>query len=395
LFGDQKPDICFIIKDSIPKKADQDENIRQFTDKLKNVGIDYIKTIIPISQLKDDYKANNLKLKFCHTYDVFLVEAEILDHVNSLLGKVFVVKRKRPFPIDMRKQETFKISIDHAIRKVAFKLSAKSNLSSFEVGTMQMDNCKIADNIMSAVDQLKEKWPGAWKNIMRLYLKPMKPSKVNVPIYYSNVNPNDVEKPVIKGSKEKRVEKINKKLAKSKKFKVDEKTKQVVKKKNEKKLKTAINDIEKLKDKKRKLEPEIAQQAETTTTTTDDKEEEKIVSNEDASKKKKNKGKKDKAAAKVVVEEKVPEPSETVDEPAKKKKKLKKTVEPSTTDEPKVVAVEKSEKKAKKNKQKPKVTAAINDSDEKITKTKVAAKSATAAVVEKKNKKNANKKNKV
>lgn len=123
-----------------------------------------------------------------------------------------------------------KISIDNAQRKVSFKVSSNSNFSIFEIGTHKMDNGKITDNISSAIDQLKEKWPGGWVNIMRLYLKPMRPSKVSIPLYYSKVSPNDVEVPVEVGVKQTRLDKLNELLAKkSKRLRIDRKTKRVVK----------------------------------------------------------------------------------------------------------------------------------------------------------------------
>jgi hypothetical protein len=72
---DEKPDICFFISDSIPKKGDQDETVRVFKEKLQAAGFDYITNVKTLTQLKRDYNAHGLKLKLCHTYDIFLVDA--------------------------------------------------------------------------------------------------------------------------------------------------------------------------------------------------------------------------------------------------------------------------------------------------------------------------------
>jgi hypothetical protein len=148
-----------------------------------------------------------------------------------------------------------KISIENAQRKVSFKVSSNSNFSLFEVGTHQMENKKIVENIEAAVEQLKEKWPGGWKNILRLYLKPMRQSKVSIPIYYSKINPNDIEVPVETGVKQTRLDKIGEQLAKkSKKLRIDHKTKKVVKVKGEAPPKGKQVKDQKKKDKKRKIE---------------------------------------------------------------------------------------------------------------------------------------------
>lgn len=90
LYGDETPDICFIIRDPKPKKADRmvDETVMKFEEKLKAAGVTGIKTILPISKLKQDYGPNNMKVKLLNTYDLFLVESEIAEHVYSVLGKV-------------------------------------------------------------------------------------------------------------------------------------------------------------------------------------------------------------------------------------------------------------------------------------------------------------------
>lgn len=224
------PEICFIIRDEKPKKKECDETIRKFDEMLKEAGVTNKMTILPLMKLKQDYGPNNMKLKLLNTYDIFLVESEIAEHTYTILGKHFIKKRKRPLQIDTSKKETIKYSIENSYKKVSFGVNPKSNISIFEVGTHSMDDAKFTANIASAIDQLKEKWPGGWKNILRLYLKPMKQSKVSIPIYYSKINPNDVEVPVEIGVKQTRLDKLAANLAKkTKKLKVDRVKKRLVK----------------------------------------------------------------------------------------------------------------------------------------------------------------------
>lgn len=215
-----------------------------------------------------------------------------------------------------------KISVENAIKKVPFKLNSNSNFSVFEVGTMKMENSKIVANIASAIDQLKEQWPGGWLNIMRLYLKPMRQSKVSIPLYYSKINPNDVEVPVEVGVKQTRLDKLNEVLAKkSKKLRIDRKTKKIVKVKGQVPPKKEDKEV---KAKKRKLAEETAVKTEETAVKTEPATEE--------TKKKKKK-----------ISESEPL-STTPDETSKGKKKNKKTSEPA----PEVVEAPKESKKKKK-----------------------------------------------
>ncbi|XP_070490888.1 ribosomal L1 domain-containing protein 1-like [Chironomus tepperi] len=392
---DQQPDICFFIKDAIPKKGDQDENIRNFQEKLKEAGIENVKTIIPITNLKNDYKSNNLKLKLCNTYDVFLVESEIAEHVYSILGKHFITKRKRPMQIDMKKEKSFKTSIENAIRKVSFKLSSSSNLTCFEVGTMKMENVNIADNIMSSIDQLKEKWPGSWKNISRLYLKPMKPSKVTIPIYYSNINPNDIEVPVIQGAKQNRLDKLADELKKkSKKLKLDIRKKRLVK--NAATPKTVSK-----KDKDNKAEKTKGKKAAAKTEAKEEKVEgkteesavgpvkkkkkatvtEEPVAQESQEPAKEKKNKKNKKGSKVE-EQATTDAVEPADEPAKKKKKKAVNIESVVEESVEQPALEKPKKI--KNKNKTKSNLVDKNSDE----TAVTVSEKEQISIKKKNKKN-------
>lgn len=222
-----------------------------------------------------------------------------------------------------------KASIDNATKKVSFKVSSNSNFSVFEVGTYKMDNKKIVDNITSAVEQLKEKWPGGWLNILRLYLKPMKQSKVSIPLYYSKVNPNDVEVPVEVGVKQTRLDKINEMLSKkSKKISIDRKTKKLVKVKGETPLKKS--------DKKQKVKkPKTDKPAKAAVEAVEVKSDEKV--------------KKDKKKRKI--SEPVAEVAEVPAEATIKKKKKKAAVAEAIEE---VKASEKSDKKKKVKGEEPK-----------------------------------------
>lgn len=217
------------------------------------------------------------------------------------------------------------ITIENAKRKVSFKVSSNSNFSIFEVGTHKMENSKIVANIATAIEQLKEKWPGGWKNILRLYLKPMRQSKVSIPIYYSKVNPNDIEVPVEVGVKQTRLDKITEQLAKrSKKLRVDRKSKKIVKVKDESAGNDKNTDKKKQqkknkKDKKRKL---------------DQPETDKVEAESKAKKEKKTSVSENPAADQTEPKKKKKKTSEsnaTIEEPKEAKKKLK--AEPETVDQ--------------------------------------------------------------
>lgn len=230
--------------------------VAEFKDFLNKHGVTNVKNVITLSELKKSYAPNNMKLKLLNSHDIFLVEPEIAEHTYSFLGKHFITKRKRPLQIDTKNTEKMKFSIDNAIMKVSFKLNSQSNFSVIEVGAHKMESKNIIENVQSTLEQLKEKWPGGWKNILRLYLKPMMPSKVSIPIYYSKHDPNDIEIPNVVGPKQMRRDRISKKLKNgTQRLRFDAKTKKIGKekissaninkqmkeKKNDKKMKKIAN----------------------------------------------------------------------------------------------------------------------------------------------------------
>lgn len=92
MFGEDQPDICFIIRDHKDKKTELivDESVMKFEAMLKEAGVTDVKTIMPLSKLKQDYGPHNMKLKLLNTYDLFLVESEIAEHAYTILGKVIL-----------------------------------------------------------------------------------------------------------------------------------------------------------------------------------------------------------------------------------------------------------------------------------------------------------------
>lgn len=322
---------------------------------LTEVGVTDVKTILPLTKLKQDFGPNNMKLKLLHTYDLFLVESEIAEHVYSLLGKHFIKKRKRPLQVDTTAKATIKFTIENAKRKVAFKLSAGSNLTCIDVGTHKMENSKIVANIISALEQLKTQYPGGWVNIKKLYLKPLKASKINIPLYYSKIAPNEVDVPVIKGIKQTRLDKMSDLMAKkSKRMKVDRVKKRVIRLNPEIKTKKdakegdkpAVAGDKKNKDKKRKL-------TETTDETPAKKQKEDGADSEDKAAAKKARKEKKKANKAATSGTPAAAPVVAAPEATEKPKKNKKA-KTEAASAPVVAAVaEKPAKKEKKSKSAP------------------------------------------
>lgn len=85
---DEQPDTMFIIRDKSKKDGKAEERVLEFQQFLKKNGIENVKTVITLKQLKKDYGTHNTKLNLLRSYDIFLVEPEIAEHTYTFLGKV-------------------------------------------------------------------------------------------------------------------------------------------------------------------------------------------------------------------------------------------------------------------------------------------------------------------
>ncbi len=378
----ENPDICLIVRDEKEDaekliNKDHEQAIEKYEKILKKFHVTGIKTIIPLTKLKQDYGPHSLKIKLVNSYDLFLVEPEIADYVYTVLGKHFIQKRKRPIQVDFKKTSVLKEWIDKAKLKVSFKVSAHSNLYSIAVGLHKMDNELIADNVEAALEQLKEKFPGGWMNIRRIYYYPLTPSKIHIPIYYSKIDPNLVEVPVDKGPVQNRLDELAEKFnKKSKKVRVEKG--KVVKPKAPKKpgQKDQTDDgAAKKKKKNRKRKPankkESGEKDGEPQAKKVKQEEGAAAAGESPEKKKKKKNKNKKAIANGTAETPKDEGKENPETPKAevtsekpKQKKKEKQIKTESTEKPAANGSPAKKQKQKQKKKKPLVAAVENGGDD-------------------------------
>ncbi|GFT23036.1 ribosomal L1 domain-containing protein 1 [Nephila pilipes] len=184
-------EVCLITGDLEKRnlKAEIEPVILHYKDLLKKHGVTKVTEVIPLRQLRTEYKTFESRRHLVGAYDVFLADKKIACYLPKLLGKTFFQKRKFPIQINM-KAVNLKDQIEKALSQAEFSLACRGSSFAFEVARLSMENNDILENIMASVKLLADKLPGKWDNIFGIYIKTAR-SKA-IPIYISFGNPNDV-----------------------------------------------------------------------------------------------------------------------------------------------------------------------------------------------------------
>ncbi|GBL98756.1 Ribosomal L1 domain-containing protein 1 [Araneus ventricosus] len=199
-------EVCLITGDLEKRnhKAEVEPTVLHYKDLLRKHGVTVVSQVIPLRQLRTEYKTFESKRQLVAAYDVFLVDKKIAGVMAKTLGKSFFQSRKFPVQIDMRRPN-LKDQIDKALCQTEFSLTCRGNSYALEVARLSMEDEAIIENIKTCIEVLENKLPGNRENILSLYVKTAK-SKA-VPIYVSLDIPDDI---------------LIKKPRKNEKYKLDE-----------------------------------------------------------------------------------------------------------------------------------------------------------------------------
>lgn len=176
-------DIAIFVKDlKKGRKRDPEITVRHYEDIFQKHGITQIKAIIPINQVKTEYRQFEMRRRLFNSHDYFLVDGRISGHIAHLLGKQFREKRKLPTSVHMGKKNLKEV-IDNALRKTCIQIHGHGDSSIIQIGTCSMKVEDIADNILAVIEDLSKNFPGGWENIRSLRIKT--PLSLAIPIYIS------------------------------------------------------------------------------------------------------------------------------------------------------------------------------------------------------------------
>ncbi|XP_013774975.1 ribosomal L1 domain-containing protein 1-like [Limulus polyphemus] len=173
-------------------KADIEPTIQHYKDLLAEKGIDCITEVIPLRQLRTEFKPQEAKRHLADGFNIFLADKKIMNCLIGLLGKHFFKKQKYPLQLNME-VENLKKEIEKTLSKTVMYVRARGSCSTVPIGHLDLSDDMIKDNILVVCKKLAEEVPGKWENIHSCHIKTDK--SVALPIYMSSASINNVVLP--------------------------------------------------------------------------------------------------------------------------------------------------------------------------------------------------------
>ncbi|XP_015609941.1 ribosomal L1 domain-containing protein CG13096 [Cephus cinctus] len=188
-------DVALFVKDlERGRKRDFETTINHYKDMLDEHGCKTILTVIPMLQLKTEFRQFEMRRKLLSMYDYFLTDGRIAGHVAKLLGRKFSTKGKLPTSIRIDSKNLMD-EIDYALRKTSMQLHSLGNMHIVKVGHTEMTKKQVFENILAVCKKLAKSYPGGWDNIRSLSIKTGR--SLAIPIYVTLKSISQVEVPVV------------------------------------------------------------------------------------------------------------------------------------------------------------------------------------------------------
>ncbi|PSN37782.1 hypothetical protein C0J52_15851 [Blattella germanica] len=184
---DKFSEVCLFVPNlKKGKRIDHEETVQHYQTILENHNVKGISQIIPLRQIQVEYDQFELKERLISQFDTFLADGRVTGHIQGLLGKKIIKRRKAK---DLKKE------VNTALSKTLLIVNGRGDKSSLKVGHTKQTIHQIAENILAVAENLSNLYPGGWENIrsLRVHIQDTNP----IPIYISLKNSNEVEIPVV------------------------------------------------------------------------------------------------------------------------------------------------------------------------------------------------------
>ncbi|MPC14882.1 Ribosomal L1 domain-containing protein 1 [Portunus trituberculatus] len=179
-------DVILITKDlQRGIKKDHQNSLNYFKELLHVKGASsLISEIIPLRQLKLEYREFEAKRLLANRTDMLLCDDTIMRFIPKFLTKYFYVKKRLPVQVNLKAIDLQK-EIQRALSVSKLFFSMKGNSSLMKIGRMGQTDEEIQQNVLAAVAKLASHAPGEWANIQSLSLKLERTSSIPI---YANMN---------------------------------------------------------------------------------------------------------------------------------------------------------------------------------------------------------------
>lgn len=193
-FRNEESDICLIVKD-LEKgwKIGHEPTTHHYQELLDSKNVKGIKEIMPLRQLRVEYKPFEARIKLSKLYDLMLVDHRAIKFVPRYFGKAFYQSGKFPISIDLG-AEDLEEAMKQALATTVMPLTNKGTSTQVQVGLSTQDMKMVADNIVAVYQNMLENFPGKFSNVRSLTLR-FGNSEWTVPIYVSYASRNTAQVP--------------------------------------------------------------------------------------------------------------------------------------------------------------------------------------------------------
>jgi len=187
-------DICLIVKD-LEKgwKKDHEPTIHHYKELLQKKDIDFVNEILPLRQLRVEYKPFEARGKLSKLYDIVLVDKRVLKYVPRYLGKSFYQSGKFPISFDLEAKDLAS-EFQRALSTSLMSMSNKGSSYQIQVGLSNQTEKEIEENIAAVYSSLLTNFPGTFANVRSLALR-FGTRDWTIPIYISCANQDSVTLP--------------------------------------------------------------------------------------------------------------------------------------------------------------------------------------------------------
>jgi len=185
----ENTDVCLFVKDVHKGAEDQEDkrdfqpSVRHFRKIVDEAGVK-VEEIIPIIQLKREFRDFETQRKLCDSFDLFLCDERISKFLPKLLGKNFYKKRRLPVNVKLNDgAKTAANSLVKALSSVHGVVTGQGASTSLTVAHTGLTPQQITENVCTVVQHLATVLPAGWTNIRSLNITTTKTT--SIPLFVS------------------------------------------------------------------------------------------------------------------------------------------------------------------------------------------------------------------
>ncbi|KAH8263520.1 hypothetical protein KR044_010224 [Drosophila immigrans] len=203
-------DVAVIVTDlQRGARFDYEPTVQHYEDLFREAGVEQKLTVVPFNRLRNDVGTFEAKRKFLNTYDYLLCDGRISGQANAFLGQGTQKPRHVLHAVRLSKDDELPKEITRALCRTAYRQLNKGDLIAIPVGNHEFSGKKLAENVVTVVNQLQQLYPGGLANIRSLYLKIDMVGTSALPLYISLCSP-PADAPYVVGPREQRMLKLKK-----------------------------------------------------------------------------------------------------------------------------------------------------------------------------------------